>query len=156
MTDMTRLQEMLYRADAETIAHDLKWIGEKKAQAVAALLATPPAPVDVRVAEAYKQTLASLVAAVSLLERGGKKAAPSDSMFAQMLTDYRAAIDAGRQAFALLDGQPAGVVIDDAMVRRAVHAYDEWMIEHAPDETDAYHDGMRAAQPAALGGGGRP
>ena len=45
--------------------------------------------------------------------------------------------------------------IDDAMVRRAVHAYDEWMIEHAPDETDAYHDGMRAALTAALGGGVR-
>lgn len=56
---------------------------------------------------------------------------------------------------ALLDGQPAGVVIDDAMVRRAVHAYDEWMIEHAPDETDAYHDGIRVALQAALGGGVR-
>jgi len=52
------------------------------------------------------------------------------------------------------DGQQ-GLVIDDAKVRRAVHAYDEWMIEHAPDETDAYHDGMRAALTAALGGGGR-
>ena len=71
-------------------------------------MTTPTLP-DRLLAEAYKQTLASLVAAVSLLERGGKKAAPSDSMFAQMLTDYRAAIDAGRQAFALLDGQPAGV-----------------------------------------------
>ena len=31
------------------------------------------------------------------------------------------------------------------MVRRAVHAYDEWMIEHAPDETGRVSDSMRAA-----------
>ena len=51
------------------------------------------------------------------------------------------------------DGQQ-GLVIDDAKVRRAVCAYDEWMIEYAPDKTDAYYDGMRAALQAALGGGG--
>jgi hypothetical protein len=43
-------------------------------------------------------TLASLVAAVSLLERGGKKAAASDKMFYMMLADYKAAIDAARAA----------------------------------------------------------
>lgn len=37
--------------------------------------------------------LSSLVAAVSLLERGEKKAAPSDKMFAQMLIDYNSAIE---------------------------------------------------------------
>ena len=52
------------------------------------------------------------------------------------------------------DGQQ-GLVIDDAKVRRAVCAYDEWMIEYAPDKTDAYYDGMRAALQAALGGGVR-
>lgn len=44
--------------------------------------------------------LASLAAAISLLERTpkAKKAAPSDKMFEQMLTDYRAALEAGRAA----------------------------------------------------------
>ncbi len=37
--------------------------------------------------------LASLRAAISLLERGGKKAAASDRMFAQMLLDYHKAAD---------------------------------------------------------------
>lgn len=42
--------------------------------------------------------LASLAAAISLLERmpKAKKAAPSDKMFEQMLTDYRNALEAGR------------------------------------------------------------
>ena len=38
-------------------------------------------------------TGASLLAATSLLENGGKKAAPSDKMFKIMLSDYRAAAD---------------------------------------------------------------
>lgn len=41
---------------------------------------------------------ASLAAAISLLEGGGKKAAPSDKMFEQMLIDYRNALEAGRKA----------------------------------------------------------
>lgn len=40
--------------------------------------------------------LSSLTAAVSLLERGGKKAAPSDKMFTQMLIDYNGAIERAR------------------------------------------------------------
>ena len=42
--------------------------------------------------------LASLAAAISLLERmpKAKKAAPSDKMFEQMLTAYRNALEAGR------------------------------------------------------------
>lgn len=43
-------------------------------------------------------TTASLVAAISLLERGGKKAAPSDTMFAMMLGDYRKAVGEARAA----------------------------------------------------------
>lgn len=39
---------------------------------------------------------ASFAAAVSLLERGGKKAAPSDKMFAQMLLDYKGSLDGFR------------------------------------------------------------
>lgn len=40
--------------------------------------------------------------------------------------------------------------VRDAMVRRAVSAYDAWMAEHHPDQDDAWHDGMRAALEAAL------
>ncbi len=47
-------------------------------------------------------TLASLVASVDLLERGGKKAAPSNKMFEQMLVDYKNSIERGRAAAAAL------------------------------------------------------
>ena len=43
---------------------------------------------------------ASLVAASSLLERGGKKAAPSDKMFEQMLLDYKKAVKRGQDTLA--------------------------------------------------------
>ena len=49
-------------------------------------------------AEAQKGILASLVAAVSLLRRSPKKAAPSDKMFDIMINDYERAIKAGREA----------------------------------------------------------
>lgn len=42
--------------------------------------------------------LASLVAAVNLLKRGSKKAAPSDRMFDQMIADYEDSIERGRAA----------------------------------------------------------
>lgn len=44
------------------------------------------------------RALASLAAAISLLERvpKAKKAAPSDKVFEQMLIDYRNALEAGR------------------------------------------------------------
>ena len=44
--------------------------------------------------------VSSLRAAISLLEGGGKKAAPSDKMFAQMLRDYHKAADAAAKALA--------------------------------------------------------
>lgn len=49
---------------------------------------------------------ASLAAALSLLERGGKaakKAAPSDKMFDQMLKDYRASLARVRTDLVVLD-----------------------------------------------------
>jgi hypothetical protein len=39
---------------------------------------------------------ASLAAAISLLERGGKKAAPSDKMFDQMVKDYQKTLTSAR------------------------------------------------------------
>lgn len=57
-----------------------------------------------RLREAGLDALASLVAAHSLLKAGGKKAAPSDKMFAQMLRDYKASINRARAALAQKEG----------------------------------------------------
>lgn len=48
--------------------------------------------------EALEDTLASLVAAHSLLSRSSKKAAPSDKMFDQMMADYAESIERARAA----------------------------------------------------------
>jgi hypothetical protein len=48
--------------------------------------------------EALKAVTTALIAAVSLLRQDGKKAAPSDRMFEQMLLDYENAIKQGRAA----------------------------------------------------------
>lgn len=64
--------------------------------------ATPPAS-DAAVPAGREPMIAmaaSLAAAISLLEKGGKKAAPSDKMFEQMLIDYRRALEDGRTALA--------------------------------------------------------
>ena len=56
---------------------------------------------DARIAEletALVDVTACLVAAVSLLERGGKKAAPSNKMFDQMIVDYKNCIERSRAA----------------------------------------------------------
>jgi uncharacterized membrane protein len=59
--------------------------------------------------EALLHTAASLAAAISLLERGGKaakKAAPSDRMFDQMVLDYKSSLEAARTLLA--DHRSAG------------------------------------------------
>jgi hypothetical protein len=55
--------------------------------------------------QAGKDALSSLVAAVSLLERGGKKAAASDKMFVQMLVDYNNSINRSRAAIAKIESE---------------------------------------------------
>lgn len=59
---------------------------------------TPPADAGMR--EAFVRVLASLAAAISILERTpkAKKAVASDKMFDTMLDDYRKALEAGRKA----------------------------------------------------------
>jgi hypothetical protein len=47
-----------------------------------------------------KNTTVNLIAAVSLLKSGGKKAAASDKMFTQMLADYTNSFERGRAAIA--------------------------------------------------------
>ena len=48
--------------------------------------------------EVLVDVAASLAAAISLLERGGRKASPSDKMFEHMLSDYRGSLSRARQA----------------------------------------------------------
>lgn len=54
----------------------------------------------------YKELVAvtaALVAAIYLLEHGGRKAAPSDKMFKQMIADYRRALNEARSAICATD-----------------------------------------------------
>ena len=53
-----------------------------------------------RLRSALEEATPSLAAAISLLERGGKRAAPSDKMFAVMLDDYRKSLKIARAALA--------------------------------------------------------
>jgi hypothetical protein len=46
--------------------------------------------------KALRNVSVSLIAAISLLEGGGKKAAASDKMFAIMLSDYQASVSRAR------------------------------------------------------------
>ena len=68
-------------------AHDLFVFDEHNAR----LIESAPDILD-----ALRQTTAHLVAAHSLLARGGKKAAPSDKLFYQMLDDYEKAFNEGQ------------------------------------------------------------
>jgi hypothetical protein len=56
----------------------------------------PATLIDVERRDVMLDLLASLTAAVSLLKRGGKKAAPSDRMFSQMIADYERSVERGR------------------------------------------------------------
>lgn len=58
-----------------------------------------------RLVEALKNVTSHLVAAHSLLKRGGKKAAASDTMFEVMLRDYEKSFEIGRTILAEAEGQ---------------------------------------------------
>lgn len=104
----------------ETTAAELhSWIkikadAEARATDLAAQLAAKDAEIE-RLREAGLDTLASLVAAVSLLERGGKKAAASDKMFGIMLDDYRRSADRARAA---LEAKPSATSRSSPMTER--------------------------------------
>jgi hypothetical protein len=51
-----------------------------------------------RLRDACVDAAAHLAAAISLLERGGEKAAPSNKMFRQMMEDYKASLKRTRAA----------------------------------------------------------
>jgi hypothetical protein len=58
--------------------------------------------------ETLKDVLVSLIAAHSLLEHGGKKAAPSNTMFEIMLSDYAKSIARGRKALGVEENSETG------------------------------------------------
>jgi hypothetical protein len=85
------------------IAIGMGWDLNGCAENLRAALAQPDAEPT---RDVFMEVLASLVAVVSLLKRGGKKAAPSDKMFDQMILDYERAIERGRAALAQSDAEP--------------------------------------------------
>lgn len=64
------------------------------ANAIAALKASEARVKELE--EAVTDAVASLVAAISLLERGGKDAAWSDKVFHTMLADYKKSVERSR------------------------------------------------------------
>jgi len=69
----------------------------KECTAISEVNASLRAEVE-RMTKALTISAASLVAAIRLLKRAGKKGAPSDKMFAMMLADYNKALDEARAA----------------------------------------------------------
>ena len=82
------------REAIEALSADLRFIRQPTAaDVILALLARAEELEGVLI-----DATCSLVASVSLLERGGKKAAPSDKMFTQMILDYKGSIERIRAA----------------------------------------------------------
>ena len=80
---------------------DLGFIArEKEDQLIAANMRCADAEEEVRRMrdDILMRVMSSLAASISLLERGGKAAAPSDRMFDQMLTDYKRNLEFARKA----------------------------------------------------------
>ena len=79
------------------------WLAEQNNIVKQPLYTAPPADAGMR--EAFVRVLASLAAAISILERTpkAKRAVASDKMFDQMLDDYRKALEAGRSALTAPD-----------------------------------------------------
>lgn len=69
---------------------------------------------NARLRAALLDVTASLSAAISLLSRGSKKAAPSDKMFDQMVADYEASAERARATLAT----PAPDAVQEAAPRR--------------------------------------
>jgi hypothetical protein len=93
--DLTQEQEtVLQTVDRACEIHGLPTYGELQSRAAAAEARAE------KMREALIDATAHLAAATSLLERGGKKAAASDKMFAIMLGDYNAALKRSRDTLA--------------------------------------------------------
>jgi len=92
---------------------------------------------DAGMREAFVRVLASLAAAISILERTpkAKKAAASDKMFDTMLDDYRKALEAGRAALTSIQGEDAAEkvaqIIDPSAWRDQGYKHAEWRIQQS-------------------------
>ena len=90
--------ELIARAEAAFFQHILGWHDARKLELISDLIAALKAS-EARVKEleeAVTDAGASLVAAISLLERGGKDAAWSDKVFHTMLADYKKSVERSR------------------------------------------------------------
>lgn len=94
----------------------------------------------------FIRLLASLAAAISLLERGGKEAAPSDKMFDQMLTDYRAALEAGRAALPRTVAERATEPVAGFTVEPSIpeEGFNCWWIRDATGRDVGYIEGPQS------------
>jgi len=116
-------------ADGETVYLRHKPSGDSGVYECAPLYTAPPADAGMR--EAFVRVLASLAAAISILERTpkAKKAVASDKMFDTMLDDYRKALEAGRQA---LTAPGATTKSDGGEERTASNPHSE--VTHRPSD----------------------
>lgn len=119
------------------------------------LYTTPPTASVGAMREALVHTLASLAAAISLLERTpkAKKAAPSDKMFDQMIVDYKNALEAGRKATLAAAGHKLRAVVsvqvetpDAAAIRAAAFEEAAGILLSVVDPDDESDLGERAAE----------
>lgn len=111
LTEFLAPKDVLLREAAAKVADGMMGAMQPRdvASAIRALVPATPAPADnggvipmkpvSPIVGAFTDVLGSLVAAVSLLERGGKQAASSNKMFAQMLKDYKVSVLRGRDAY---------------------------------------------------------
>ncbi len=110
-------------------------------EAARMLRAAAPTPVQ---RDASVGVLAALAAAISLLERtpNAKKAAPSDKMFAMMISDYKKALEVGRAA--ARPSPNAGLVereaLKDAFMSGADAVHEEWLAAHERGEGPPHGD----------------
>jgi hypothetical protein len=116
MTDYSELVKQLRQATDGFIHHEAADALEAQARRIAKLeaenktlrealapllLADETLALHARIAElevALTDVTVNLIGATSLLESGGKKAAPSNKMFEQMLVDYKNGIERARAA----------------------------------------------------------
>ena len=104
MTDKHTLVERLEHCSANTRDEYLHELAGRAATRITALEAR-----EAELVGAVIDCAASLKAAISLLERGGKsakKAAPSDKMFDLMVADYKASLERARATLAQIERKP--------------------------------------------------
>ena len=98
--DEVKGKTMKTQTEAQQIADELESTPFQSTRYEAAAELRRLEAANAELLEALKHTTVHLIAAVSLLEAGGKKAAASNKIFELMLTDYKASIEQARAATA--------------------------------------------------------